>query len=131
MEDDGLGHREIYAENPLRVEYFTDIEEVVKWIYDHSERFYDKNNPDTVNYNSLGKTGTASNIRKLDFNRTKTLIVDNQGLFYWMQSFSLMKRFVSLAISVICLIKISSEIGIFFRMNCLIQPQSALELYLA
>jgi len=49
----------------MKYSYFTDIEEVVKWIYDHSERFYDKNNPNTVNHNSIGTTGTANNIRKL------------------------------------------------------------------
>lgn len=41
----------------MRCSYFTDIEEVVKWTYDHSESFYDKNNPDTANFYSLGTTG--------------------------------------------------------------------------
>lgn len=49
----------------MKYSYFTDIEEVVKWIYDHSERFYDKNNPDTANFDTLGTTGTANNIRKM------------------------------------------------------------------
>lgn len=49
----------------MRYSYFTDIEEVVKWTYDYSERFYDKNNPDTANFDTLGTTGTANNIRKM------------------------------------------------------------------
>lgn len=36
----------------MKFSYFTDIEEVAKWTYDHSERFYDKNNPASANYNS-------------------------------------------------------------------------------
>lgn len=49
----------------MKYSYFTDIEEVAKWTYDHSERFYDKNNPDSANYNSWGTTGTVNNIRKM------------------------------------------------------------------
>ena len=49
----------------MKYSYFTDIEEVVKWTC-HRERFYDKNNPDTANINSLGTTGTANNIRKMN-----------------------------------------------------------------
>lgn len=49
----------------MKYSYFTDIEEVVKWTYDYSERFYDKNTPDTANFNSLGINGTANNIRKM------------------------------------------------------------------
>lgn len=49
----------------MKYSYFTDIEEVVKWTYDHIERFYDKNNPNTANFNSLGTTELANNIRKM------------------------------------------------------------------
>ena len=45
--------------------YFTDIEEVAKQSYDYSERFYDKNNHDTATLDTLGTTGTANNIRKM------------------------------------------------------------------
>ena len=48
----------------MKCSYFTDIEEVVKWTC-HRERFYDKNNPDTANFDTLGTTGIASNIRNL------------------------------------------------------------------
>lgn len=50
----------------MKCSYFTDIEEVVKWTC-HRERFYDKNNPDTANFNSLGTNETANNIRKMKF----------------------------------------------------------------
>ena len=50
----------------MKYSYFTDIEEVVKWIYDHIERFYDKNNPNTANFNSLGTTELANSIRTND-----------------------------------------------------------------
>lgn len=57
----------------MKYSYFTEIEEVVKWTYGHSEGFYDKNNPDTATLDTLGTTGTANNIGKMKYLKKQML----------------------------------------------------------
>lgn len=63
----------------MKYTYFTDIEKVVQWTYDNQNLFYDKNNAEYGNEESLWPTSRADNIRKMDTYPAATIL--EQGHF--------------------------------------------------